>query len=315
MTTNIPISRVKIGDRLRQDLGDIPGLADSIRVHGLIHPIVVDDSMNLIAGQRRLEACRKLGKRQIESKKYGELTESERREIELEENVQRKDLTPAERSRKIVEAKAVASTNKESTKPDLSRTAREKPKRGRPPKKEATNREAADTAGVNEETVRRAERHVTLLTRFPFMESLIWSQRACFDFEKAIDGLDAKEERQITDLIRECNPLPKDAQTMAQSLASLAPPHRERMLSTARNGDERDRSAVIQRLAGIDRQGAIPDPRVLHLVRWEREIRGQAKRFPDDAMNEGLIALADGVRTFADNVRAHHAERREEVLR
>jgi hypothetical protein len=56
-----PISRIKIGNRCRRELGDIDELARSIAGVGLLHPIPVRPDGLLIAGQRRLAACKKLG--------------------------------------------------------------------------------------------------------------------------------------------------------------------------------------------------------------------------------------------------------------
>src|SRR5205085_2691915 len=55
------IDQIEIGFRYRKDLGDLRALADSISEVGLLHPIVVTPDARLIAGQRRLEACRLLG--------------------------------------------------------------------------------------------------------------------------------------------------------------------------------------------------------------------------------------------------------------
>jgi ParB/RepB/Spo0J family partition protein len=55
-----PIAEIRIGFRYRKDLGDLRALAASIAEVGLLHPIVVTPSGRLIAGQRRLEACRLL---------------------------------------------------------------------------------------------------------------------------------------------------------------------------------------------------------------------------------------------------------------
>jgi ParB-like nuclease domain len=59
------ISAIKIGQRHRQDMGDIEGLAQSIAEIGLLHPIVVTPSGKLIAGARRIQAFRKLGRSAI----------------------------------------------------------------------------------------------------------------------------------------------------------------------------------------------------------------------------------------------------------
>src|SRR6266705_803613 len=54
------IDQIQVGFRYRRELGDVRALADSIAEVGLLHPIVVTPEGRLIAGQRRLEACRLL---------------------------------------------------------------------------------------------------------------------------------------------------------------------------------------------------------------------------------------------------------------
>lgn len=60
-----PLSSIHVGERYRKDLGDIDALAASIKAVGLLHAIVATNSpegtLHLVAGQRRLEACRLLG--------------------------------------------------------------------------------------------------------------------------------------------------------------------------------------------------------------------------------------------------------------
>ena len=38
----LKIKDIKIGQRVRDEYGDMQALADSVREHGLLHPIVVD---------------------------------------------------------------------------------------------------------------------------------------------------------------------------------------------------------------------------------------------------------------------------------
>jgi hypothetical protein len=56
----VPVDEVKVGARHRKDLGDIEGLARSIREIGLLHPIVARPDGVLIAGERRLAAYKHL---------------------------------------------------------------------------------------------------------------------------------------------------------------------------------------------------------------------------------------------------------------
>jgi site-specific DNA-methyltransferase (adenine-specific) len=58
-----------------------------------LHPIVIDEHNNLVAGERRLKACKKLGLEEIECKRKSELSDLEKAELELEENLMRKAFT------------------------------------------------------------------------------------------------------------------------------------------------------------------------------------------------------------------------------
>lgn len=61
----MPLSSIIIGNRFRKDLGDVDALAKSINDLGLLHPVVVMPDGTLIAGQRRLEACKRLGWQEV----------------------------------------------------------------------------------------------------------------------------------------------------------------------------------------------------------------------------------------------------------
>lgn len=91
--TSIPIDAITIGERYRQDLGDLTELAESIRQVGLLHPIVITSDNNLVAGQRRLEVLRALGYTDIPCRVIDpELL----LRAEHDENTVRKDFTPTE---------------------------------------------------------------------------------------------------------------------------------------------------------------------------------------------------------------------------
>lgn len=84
----------------RQDFDDaaIAELADSIRQHGLIQPIVVrpySAGYQIVAGERRWRACRMLGMSEVPVI-IKEFSDSETAQIALIENIQREDLNPVE---------------------------------------------------------------------------------------------------------------------------------------------------------------------------------------------------------------------------
>jgi ParB/RepB/Spo0J family partition protein len=92
--------------RFRKDFGDILELAESLKTIGLIHPIVVDEikysyedalrgksKYRLIAGERRLRAAIMAGWTEIEVTLKSDMTDSDAKEMELEENIRRQDIT------------------------------------------------------------------------------------------------------------------------------------------------------------------------------------------------------------------------------
>lgn len=60
MITHCRIDEIKVGPRFRKRLGNVEALARSIEQVGLLHPIVIDQHFNLVAGRRRLEALKVL---------------------------------------------------------------------------------------------------------------------------------------------------------------------------------------------------------------------------------------------------------------
>lgn len=80
------------------DEDELQELADSIKLHGVIQPILVQnrkDHYEIIAGERRWRASRLAGLKEVPVI-IGEYTEKEILEISLIENVQRKDINSIE---------------------------------------------------------------------------------------------------------------------------------------------------------------------------------------------------------------------------
>lgn len=95
------IDAIKVGKRVRKDYGDIDGLAASIADLGLLHPVVITKDDKLIAGARRLRACKKLGWTAIPV----HVVDIDRiLDGEIAENSVRKNLLPEERGAIALEA-------------------------------------------------------------------------------------------------------------------------------------------------------------------------------------------------------------------
>lgn len=110
MTDSIPISSVIVlPDRQRKfmDPAHIASLAESIGRLGLIHPIVLDEDNALIAGECRLEAHKLLRLTSIPFRRMSDLSAFDRKSIELEENVKRKNLSWQEECEALAELHAL----------------------------------------------------------------------------------------------------------------------------------------------------------------------------------------------------------------
>jgi ParB/RepB/Spo0J family partition protein len=110
----IEVTKIKPGDRFRYELGDVESLSESLKDKGLLQPITLDSKLNLLAGGRRFEAAKLAGWTKISAVIRGISGELDAREIELLENVQRKDLTWVERAmleKRIFELKSEEDPN------------------------------------------------------------------------------------------------------------------------------------------------------------------------------------------------------------
>lgn len=92
--------------RKKFDAESLKELAESVKIHGVIQPIIVNDEQNnhftIIAGERRFRASIIAGKQTIPAiiRRY---TPKQIKEISLIENLQREDLNPIEAARAIKE--------------------------------------------------------------------------------------------------------------------------------------------------------------------------------------------------------------------
>lgn len=87
-------NEIKVGNRMRKDLGNIDSLALDIKETGLLQPIGVTKDYELVFGERRLEACKLLNYEEIEVV----IIDSDKvLECEALENVSRKSFIMSER--------------------------------------------------------------------------------------------------------------------------------------------------------------------------------------------------------------------------
>lgn len=104
----IPVEKIRPNryqPRVRFTPESLQELADSIQVHGLAQPLLVTPSavpgeFELVAGERRLRASRMAGLVEVPCV-VRTVTERERHELSLVENLQREDLNPIEEAESV----------------------------------------------------------------------------------------------------------------------------------------------------------------------------------------------------------------------
>jgi hypothetical protein len=106
--------------------------------------------------------------------------------MELEENIRRKELTPAELSKEMVH-KAV------QVAPAISSASDEKKPQGRKRTYAAPKDEVAQAIGVGTAPLVAAEQHVAAMERYPVLGDPEVSQKQALELAKVLDGLPAGE--------------------------------------------------------------------------------------------------------------------------
>ena len=113
---DVPLSNLRVAAaNTRKDTGagqedvSLQGLAQSIKEHGLLSPLVVrpvgDGSYEIIAGQRRYLACKDLGWSVVPVIVRGEVSETTAVTLSVIENVQRADMHPLDKAKAFTDLK------------------------------------------------------------------------------------------------------------------------------------------------------------------------------------------------------------------
>lgn len=99
--TNILVEQIEPDpNQPRKDLGDISDLVASVSVHGVIEPVLVREleknRFMLVAGERRYSAAKEAGLKEIPAIVRDDFADDARFEVQLVENLHRKDLNVIE---------------------------------------------------------------------------------------------------------------------------------------------------------------------------------------------------------------------------
>jgi hypothetical protein len=254
--------------------------------HELIQPIVVDDQNVLVAGYRRLQAAKLLRWDMIRVRRYKDLSTKERLAIELEENVQRKELTPFEASEAAVGAARLA---REVALVEFRGDSPRNP--GRP---QGGRKGAARRIGISEKSIREAERHVALAGQYTFMKESAWKQAHVIAAGDMLQKLPDTERDVVLQLIDGCEP--ETSLTRLRNFSTLPTDERAEIIRAARSENPGERAAATARIeAPIDR-------RIVLLREASRMLRraGQQPCEAPEALEIG--ELADRVDALAQRI-------------
>lgn len=95
----MPIESIQFSENGHAEFGDLAGLTASIRVLGVLQPLIVRPDGRLLAGRRRLEAARRAGLAMVPVRVCEIASERAAIEISLIENVERADLDSLTRAK------------------------------------------------------------------------------------------------------------------------------------------------------------------------------------------------------------------------
>jgi ParB family chromosome partitioning protein len=226
----VPHQRLRVAD-------DVGQLAASIRDNGLLHPVILrrDDKRRLIlvAGRRRLEAVKSLGHEEIRACVLN-VDETQALLMEIDENLQRSELTHLERARHVAERKRVWEALHPETKHGGTPGAgRGKKKREAP--KDAESASLGD--GPPAESFVKATAKATRMAPRTVSESAQIGNNLCREAQELLVGTEA-EDRKI-DLIR---------------LARMTPAEQVRAARLIRDGEAGSVEEAMQKAGGRMRE-------------------------------------------------------------
>lgn len=267
----IPIDSIVVGKRRRQKLGNIQSLAKSIERRGLLHPIIVRNGNELVSGQRRLEACRKLGWKSIGARRAETMSDEELRAVENDENVQRLQFSDFESSKaRLAQIRQAEAELKAKAAEELSiQPVSKNRKRGRPrgTKKAGSTRAVAEATGISMPEQQRIKDQVSLQERYPFMQQNGWVQHQVLEAGAELEKLPEQERGKIAAMLDQPAIPPKKSIEIIHNMTEKTATERKSIYDLASSNNEHDREVALTEAANLPPP---PDP-ALNRVREARD--------------------------------------------
>jgi ParB family chromosome partitioning protein len=297
----VSIASIHVGERRRQKLGRLGTLARSIKARGLLHPILLRNGNQLVAGQRRLEACKQLGWTTIPARRVDGLSDEELREVELEENTERLALLDYEASKarlaEIRQAEAEARAEaEEKLRPDSGRKSRPAHR----PTKPGSQRDVAARTGLARTSVQNIEKHVAVADLYPFMQKPEWKQHNVLEAAEELQAIPERERPALAAILDQPALPPKKAIQMIHNLGAMPAEERQRLLTLARSDDSHDRRVAATSALQLPPP---PDAGLLKLKEAVRLVRHAAKVTRADAVRTDIERSAEDLEQLGERVK------------
>ena len=294
---DIPLDQISVGERRRVDFGDIGALAKGIERVGLLEPIIVDrngkkDHYRLIAGERRLRAARMLRWSKIPAHLREYLTDAELRDIEFEENENRKPLTERERARTFASSQKLLQNARSAV--EVSGHSVQKPQGGRPPTHGKPLPEIAKDLGIDEKTLRRAQQHVETATTYPWMQGNQWRQSDVLAVREHLDEMKPEVREDTVTILGAAKLLdPALTKNLIRNIRAMPAAERKEVVDLSQSDDSRQRSLALTKTAQLP---PVADPRLNSLEAAIDSLRRATKPFPNDPLTPQIEQVITDLR-------------------
>jgi ParB family transcriptional regulator, chromosome partitioning protein len=312
----VPLSEIELGERRREDYGDIEKLAAGIQRVGLLHPLIVrringrNDRFEVVVGGRRLKALQMLKAKSVPVRLFETLSDDDLREIEIEENENRKDFTDRERRRTFQASKRVLEDAKKAG-AILSKNSLDKPKpRGQSPKYGVPKGAVAEVLSISHATITEAEQHIDTAEQFPFMQRADWRQYHVLEARELVNQFPESERPKINDVFAAAPvpPDPKIALETLENMRRMSAEERAEIYRLSKSSDSRERSLALTRSAA---RPPMPDPRLVELdaavdamKTAQAALKKAIRQFPNDPLAPRIANVLEEITIITNLVRS-----------
>jgi len=192
------------------------------------------------------------------------MTEEELRDIELEEDTNRKDLTHAERTTTLRSSQKLLEDAKKAADIISTKSVEKTERRGRNSTHAVAKKEIAEALGVATMTLVEAEQHIETVERFPWMKGSEWRRSHVLAVGEAMEKLPESERDQAVNVLA-CAKLmdPALAQELIEKISKKPKTERTEIYGLSQSENPRDRSLALTKAKELP---PMPDPRIAHLA-------------------------------------------------